>query len=307
MTQLFLVTSAPRHLQRGRKNTLSAAKVTVPQRKCAWLAICLALSVSTTAALAQSPDQGSGGSGTTQGNAAPNRARQLAALKKACDTGALSQEECQQRMASFNAQSSPQPRAPARAYALTQGEAAQKGMAASNDPNFDPNDPYLNPSAPSSNPNPPAPSRTGVYRDSQGRYSLTVPDGWTTTPARDNSGTLKLTNGPASATVTLMTWAGDNAAKPKDITYAVLDDLAKQYSNGGLGDQGSFKNNGHAAFRAQASGDDSKGARVAALAVSVQIRGKDFISVVMTAPMDQADAAAEQMRQMVQSIRFAGE
>jgi hypothetical protein len=123
----------------------------------------------------------------------------------------------------------------------------------------------------------------------------------------DGSGTLKLSNGPASVTVTLMTWAGDSAAKPKDITYAVLDDLAKQYRNGGLGDQGSFKNNGHAAFRAQASGDDTKGVRVAALAVSVQIRGKDFIGVLMTAPMDQADAVAVQVWRMVQSIRFAGE
>jgi hypothetical protein len=123
----------------------------------------------------------------------------------------------------------------------------------------------------------------------------------------DGSGTLKLSNGPASATVTLMTWTGEKAAKPKDITYAVLDDLAKQYRNGGLGDQSSFKNNGHAAFRAQASGDDTGGARVAALAVSVQIRGKDFINVLMTAPMDQADAPAEQVWRMVQSIRFAEE
>ncbi len=334
--------SALRHLQHELKYALFLAAATPLLRRGEMLAICLALSIGISAgsaAPAQSSGQSSGGSGSqqpgTQGNTAPNRARQLAALKKACDTGALSKEECNQRMAAFNAQSGPQ----YKSQRMSQITAAQRGTPS--DPNYKPadpsfaNDPSYNPNAPNSNPNdsnfnpnppksnpndsnynpnpsnsnftPSSPLRSGVFRESQGRYSLTVPDGWTATPMNDGSGTLKLSNGPVSATVTLMTWAGNKAAKPKDIAYAVLDDLAKQYPNGGIGDQGGFKNNGHAAFRVQASGDDTGGGRVAALAVSVQISGKDFITVLMTAPMAQADAAADQVRQMVQSIHFAGE
>jgi hypothetical protein len=243
-------------------------------------------------------------------NPAPDKARQLAALKKACDTGALSKEECAQRMAGFNAQPSPQART------QTQAQAMQRGTS-SNDPNFNPNDPDYDLYAPHSNPNPtapsrpgaqaPSPSRSGVYRDSQGRYSLTVPDGWSATPASDHSGTLQLTNGPASATVTLMTWAGGGDARPSDVVTGIANTLKADYQNPELAGEGDFQTNGHAAHGLNATGIDSKGIEVAVAIIGIQMRGPNYLSIVSSTPIEQANPVNDQMMKMVRSIRFAGQ
>jgi len=259
-----------------------------------------------------------GGDGQVSQTGSDN-ARQLAALKKACDIGAMPPDECQQRMASLNAQPSPQPQAPAHAHIQTLGEAEQRGRSASNDPNFNPNDPDYDPYARHSNPNStapsnsgayapaPAPSRTGVYRDSQGRYSLTVPDGWTATPANDTSGTLNLKNGPSWATVTLMTWAGDNAAEPKDIVMGIANDMAPNYQNVKLAGEGDFPANGHPAHGLNATGIDSNGVEVVVAIISVQMRGPNFLSVVTSTPIEQANPVNEQIMKMVRSVRYGGE
>jgi len=220
---------------------------------------------------------------TTNGTSATDpsdHARQLAALKKACDIGALSKEECAQRMASLN----PQP-------AIS--SAPQPAQMSSNDPNF--------------NPNAPAPSVSSAYRDNQGRYSLTIPDGWTGTPTTDGSGTLNLARGPVWATVTLMTGAGSSASHPKDITRAILVDMEPKYSDTGILDENGFKYNGHPAYGAHATGVDSNGTHVVVTVVSVQVSGLNFLSVVSSAPTDQAKAVNDQIMQMVHSIHFAGE
>ena len=229
-----------------------------------------------------------GGSGRDEGDdsgrgpsASNGDARQLAALKRACSTGALSQAECEQRMAKYTNRPDP----------LATDNPPRR--LASNDPNWDPNSGRS--------------ARSGEYRDDQGRYSLTVPEGWSATPESDGSGTLQLSRGNAWATVTLMEGAGDSASRPVDIAHAILEDMRSQYQQPELVSEGDFENNRHAAHGTNAKGIDSHGARVSVTVISIQARGLNFLSVVSSAPEGQADDINSQILQMVKSIRFAGE
>jgi hypothetical protein len=271
---------------RGINHGQSLAARALAPRLSACLAITVAIATGI-AAHAQNTSQGSGDAAGSQNQSAgtaatgvPDHARQLAALKKACDTGALSQEECAQRLASLNSQPAPQ-------------SASQPAQMSSNDPNW--------------NPNAAGPASSKSYRDGQGRYSLTIPEGWTATPATDSSGTLQLVRGSAWATVTLMTGAGNSASHPQDITYAVLHDMEPQYRDTAMVDENGFKYNGHSAYGAHASGVDSKGTQVVVTVISVQISGLDYLSIASSAPSDQVKASNNQIMQMLHSIHFAGE
>ncbi|HMG86641.1 MAG TPA: hypothetical protein VK574_13000 [Terracidiphilus sp.] len=224
------------------------------------------------------------GSGSASSSQPSGDSRQLAALKRACSTGALDQAECDQRMAKYN--NHPDPPASDNRGA----------MVTSNDPNFNPN---AGPSEGS--------GRSGMYRDNQGRYSLVVPDGWSATPETDGSGTLQLSRGNAWATVALMEGAGDSASKPVDIAHGILQEMQPQYQQAELVSEGDFESNRHAAHGSNATGIDSHGAHVSVTVISIQARGLNFLSVVSSAPESQADEINSQILEMVKSIRFAGE
>ena len=224
------------------------------------------------------------GSGSASSPQSSDDSRQLAALKRACSTGALDQAECEQRMAKYN--NHPDPPASDN----------QPPVVTSNDPNFDPN-------AGSSR----GSGRSGMYRDNQGRYSLVVPDGWSATPEPDGSGTLQLSRGNAWATVALMEGAGDSASRPVDIAHGILQDMQPQYQQAQLVSEGDFENNRHAAHGSNATGIDSHGAHVSVTVISIQARGLNFLSVVSSAPESEADEINGQILQMVKSIRFGGE
>ena len=293
MNQLFAVShsvrfarSAGREINHGQ----SLAARALVLRLSASLAISLAISTAM-AVQAQSTSSGSGDAAGSQNQGAgapatgvPDHARQLAALKKACDTGALSQDECAQRMAGLNSQPATQP---------ASQPGPQPGQMSSNDPNW--------------NPNSPTPASSGPYRDGQGRYSLTIPEGWTATQAADGSGTLQLARGSIWATVKLKTDAGNSASRPKNIAYGILHDMARQYRDTGMVDENGFKYNGHPAYGVHASGVDSTGTQAIVTVISVQISGLDFLNIVSTAPTDQAKAINDQIMQMLHTIRFAGE
>jgi len=214
-------------------------------------------------------------------------ARQIAALKRACSIGALSKEECDQKMVALM-----RPVAPAPVNADRFNSPASQTIT-SNDPSWTPGQ------SPRANGN--------VYRDNQGRYSLIVPDGWTARPDTDGSGTLQLKHGSAWATIGLTTGTEQGSSKPVDIAHGILQDLKPDYREPQLLDEGDFENNGHAAHGANATGIDRKGARVAVTVVSIQARGLYFLSVVSSAPNDQAYEINDQVMQMVKSIRFQGE
>jgi hypothetical protein len=214
-------------------------------------------------------------------------ARQIAALKRACSIGALDKDECDQKMAALMR---PASLAPANASNASNG--ANQAVT-SNDPNLTPDhSPHAN---------------ANMYHDNQGRYSLLVPDGWTARPESDGSGTLQLKRGSAWATVALMTGTGEGSSRPMDIAHGILQELKPDYREPQLLDEGDFENNGHAAYGANATGIDRKGARVTVTVVSIQARGLDFLSLVSSAPSDQAHEINDQVMQMVKSIRFHGE
>ena len=214
-------------------------------------------------------------------------ARQIAALKRACSIGALSKEECDQKMAALTKPATPPPANHANPF-----DSPATGTVTSNDPNWTPDR------------NPRVDGK--MYRDNQGRYSVVVPDGWTARPDTDGSGTLQLKHGSAWATIGL-SMGTDEGSRPADVAHGILQELKPDYRQPQLLDESDFENHGHAAHGANATGIDRNGDHVAVTVVSIQAHGLYFLSVVSSAPNDQAHEINDQVMQMVKSIRFQGE
>jgi hypothetical protein len=194
--------------------------------------------------------------------------RQLAALQKACAAGALSKAECDQRRAQITAQS--QPAEPSRAPAQSSA---------------------------------PANSGSGMYRDPQGRYSLAVPAGWAVTPPADAaSGNVQLSFGPSWAMLLL-----SGGSQPRDVNHEITHQIQAQYTGFQLLNEGDLQVNGHPAHGSTATGVNPKGVRVSVLIVSINAGSGHFVTVVSSAPNDQAKDINNTVLQMAQSIRFAGE
>lgn len=206
-----------------------------------------------------------------QAPAAPtpsSNSRQLAALEKACATGALSKDECDQRRAQLTAQS--QPAEPS--HALAQSSA-------------------------------PANSGSGIYRDPQGRYSLTVPAGWGVTPPADaGAATVQLSSGPSWAM--LLPTGG---VQPRDVNHEMIRQIQAQFTGFKLLNEGDLQVNGHPAHGSTATGINPKGLRVSILVLSINAGSGHFLTVVSSTPNGQAKDLNSTVMQMAQSIRFAGE
>jgi len=215
----------------------------------------------------------------SQAPAPAGNARQLAALQNACATGVLSKQECDQRRAQLTAQpasTQPQPAAPIRA----------------------PAPPPVPPS-----PATPANANAGMYRDPQGRYSLRVPAGWSVTPPADpGAGTVQLSAGPS--------WAmffPSSGSVPRDVNHQITQQIQAQFTGFQLLNEGDLQVNGHPAHGSTGTGMNPKGMRVSVLIVSISAGSGHFLSVVSSAPNDQAKAVNDTVMQLAQSIRFAGE
>jgi hypothetical protein len=218
-----------------------------------------------------------------QAPAAPapgGNSRQLAALEKACTTGALSKNECDQRRAQLTAPSQPAEPSPAPAQAH-------------------PAEPSRAPAQASA----PANSGSGMYRDPQGRYSLAVPAGWAVTPPADaGSGNVQLSFGPSWAMVLL-----SGGSQPRDVNHQMTQQIQAQYTGFRLLNEGDLQVNGHPAHGSNATGTNPKGVPVSVLIVSINAGSGHFLTVVSSAPNDQAKNINDTVMQMAQSIRFAGE
>ncbi|MGA3015873.1 MAG: hypothetical protein ABSF62_02055 [Bryobacteraceae bacterium] len=218
-----------------------------------------------------------------QAPAAPapsGNSRQLAALQKACATGALSKDECDQRRARLTAQA--QPAEPARPPAPSQPPEPARPPAQSSRP---------------------ANSGSGRYRDPQGRYSLAVPAGWAVTPPADaGAGNVQLSFGPSWAMLLL-----NSGSLPRDVNHQVTQQIQAQYTGFQLLNEGDLQVNGHPAHGSTATGVNPKGARVSVLVISINAGSGHFLTVVSSAPNDQAKSINDTVMQMAQSIRFAGE
>jgi hypothetical protein len=211
-----------------------------------------------TAAAAQAPAPP-----TPSGNS-----RQVAALQKACATGALNKDECDQRRAQLTAQAQPTP-----------------------------------PSRPPAQSPAPANSGSGRYRDPQGRYSLAVPGGWAVTPPADaGSGNVQLSFGPSWAMLLL-----SSGSQPRDVNHQITQQIQAQYTGFQLLNEGDLQVNGHPAHGSTFTGVNPKGMRVSVLVISINAGSGHFLTVVSSASNDQAKSINDTVMQMAQSIRFAGE
>jgi hypothetical protein len=142
-----------------------------------------------------------------------------------------------------------------------------------------------------------------MYRDPQGRYSLTVPAGWAVTPPADaGSGTVQLSSGPSWAM--LLPTGG---SQPLDVNHEITHQIQAQFTGFQLLNEGDFQVNGHPAHGSTGTGINPKGMRVSVLIVSINAGSGHFLTVVSSAPNDQAKNINDTVMQLAQSIRFAGE
>ncbi len=146
-----------------------------------------------------------------------------------------------------------------------------------------------------------APSGSGMYRDPQGRYSLTIPDGWRVEP-QANSDALQLSSGPDWA----MLVAGSGGA-PRDVNHQITQQIQAQFTGFRLLNEGDLQINGHPSHGANATGMNPKGERVSVLVVSISAGSGHFLTVISSSPNNQAKTVNMTIMQMAQSIRFAGE
>jgi hypothetical protein len=142
---------------------------------------------------------------------------------------------------------------------------------------------------------------SGMYRDPQGRFSLTVPEGWNAEPQAD-SGALQLSSGPNWAM--LMTGGG---SEPRDVNHQVTQQIQAQFTGFQLLNEGDLQVSGHPSHGTTATGINPKGERVSVLVLSINAGSGHFLTVISSSPNDQAKAVNATVMQMAQSIRFAGE
>jgi hypothetical protein len=148
-----------------------------------------------------------------------------------------------------------------------------------------------------------APAQTGsdTFRDPQGRYSLTVPDGWSAKPQAD-SGALQLSSGPSWAM--LLTGSG---SEPRDVNHQVTQQIQVQFTGFQLLNEGDLQINGHPSHGSTATGVNPKGERVSVLVLSIGAGSGHFLTVISSSPDDRAKIVNATVMQMAQGIHFAGE
>jgi hypothetical protein len=141
----------------------------------------------------------------------------------------------------------------------------------------------------------------GSFHDPKGRYSLTPPSGWNTA-VDGNAGTATFSQGGSWATV-----ATASGAQPAAANQKIVQQIQAQYKDFKILNEGDFQNNGHPAHGTNATGINPKGVRVSVLVVSIGAGGSNYVSIISSAPNDQAQQINGVIMQMVNSVRFAGE
>ena len=140
-----------------------------------------------------------------------------------------------------------------------------------------------------------------TFRDPQGRYSLSVPNSWNV--ASDaTAGTVTLSSGDSWAMV--MTGSGQQAVA---VNHDLTKQIQAQFTQFQLLNEGDLKVNNHPAHGSNATGINPKGSRVSVLIITVDAGSGHFLTVLSSAPNEQAKDINNTVVNMAQSIRFAGE
>jgi hypothetical protein len=138
----------------------------------------------------------------------------------------------------------------------------------------------------------------GRYQDPHGRYSLTVPQGWTA-EQQAQSDALQVSSGPSWAM--LITGGG---SVPGDVNHQVTQQIQAQFKDFQLLNEGDVQVNGHPSHGTTATGINPKGERVSVLVLSIDAGSGHFLTIISSSPNDQAKAVNATIMQMAQSIQF---
>jgi hypothetical protein len=200
-------------------------------------------------------------------------ARQKAALQNACNSGALSADECKQRMAALNnsgSSSGSASKASGGAYTAETG-----GLA-----------------------------NAQTWKEPNGRYSISIPSGW---KVDTSAGNLKITNGDSWAIFDTKSQPGE----PLDVAKSTADAMAPMVSDWQVFNQGPFTTARHhpaAGMTVGCTVATRSGPTKRVMLFSVLGAGNQNY-VVMTSSADAATGRPINglLMQVFESIRFSGE
>ncbi len=209
---------------------------------------------------------------TAPGKSAGNP-QQLAALQKACAAGVFTPEEC---------------------------AAKRKMLAGGGNPAND----YVDYASAA----PQAPAQTGgssqVYRDPRGRFSVSVPPGWTAAPqGQGGDDGVQISQG--SSWAILSPFSG--AKQPGDVVNSLYGQFQQQYKNLKMVDHQPFQLGAHDAAYAMFTGVNPKGVEVSFVISGIHASGANYLAMISNTPVAEAEKVSQLFRDMSLSIRFAGE
>ena len=213
-------------------------------------------------------------------------ARQRAALQKACAAGAISQDECTQRLAALDAQGQ-QPSQTAQN--IGQGNSQVQGRTTSDNPGYNAN-------------NAPIAGST-QYKEPNGRYSMTIPPGW------------KLEANQAAANLTIRqgeAWAifstSYSTQPPLGVIHKEADQMKGMYTSfQPLNDSPFTTQSKHPAAGMTVAAVVPPGKKVVMLYVTQGAGGGNYMTMVSSAPDTQAPQTNGLLMQIFESVRFGGE
>jgi hypothetical protein len=138
------------------------------------------------------------------------------------------------------------------------------------------------------------------YRDPQGRFTVTIPDGWN---LQSNNGRVQLSSGPSYAVLT----TGSGIAQPADVVNFLAGQFQKQYQNFRLSSQNTFKAGPHDAAFGIFFGTNGKGEDVVLELVGISAGGDRYLAIIASAPRANVKEASQSFSAIVQSVKFGGE
>jgi hypothetical protein len=138
-----------------------------------------------------------------------------------------------------------------------------------------------------------------TFRDPMGRYSFGVPQGWN---VKSDNGTTTVSSGDSWAT-----FIAGNGDSPGPVAQNLSQQITSQYKQVQVLNQGDTQVNNHPAHGINLTGIDPKGARVSVLVVSIDAGSGHILTVISSAPNQQAQQINGMIMNMVNSVRFAGE
>ena len=104
-----------------------------------------------------------------------------------------------------------------------------------------------------------------------------------------------------------MTVATGGGSSAGDANHQILQQIQAQYKSFQVLNEGDFQNNGHPAHGSNATGINPKGQRVSLLVVTIGAGGSNYLTLISSAPNEQAKEINAAVMQIAKSVRFAGE